>query len=238
MSEKWASQVGEPSSMANPINKGSFFDIITKMDETVEEKVPRETFGTGLKRLAIFFALIGILLGVFLQIIAFIPIIGQAISGLLIVPIITAPIIVVVLGIVLSIIVSAFIFIGAKLVGGHGSFGNQFGASTLILWPMTALGIAMFVFYMLMLLIPIIGLLALIPVFFLSTLIQYLSTYFLIIFIKKVHGLSTFGSIMGTAIGMAIMVIIVLILAAAFFVAFIGALTQNLGGTTGLLGLS
>ncbi|GEM_PF-3246607 len=237
MTEKWATNPELQGT--SPVRNRGFFDIITRMDETLEEKVPTESLSTGLGRLGLFLLVIGLILGIILQVVAFIPIVGPIISGLLFIPLITVPIIFVVLGIILNLIFSLFIFIGAKIVGGQGSFGNQFGASTLILWPSAVLGILIIISYIsffVFSLIPFIGFFFLIPVFLLTTLLQYLSTYFLIVFVKQVHGLNTFKSVVGTSLGMALMVAVVLILG----MLVLGAAFSNIRNASpaGLLGLA
>ncbi len=199
------------------------FDIFTRMDQTILEKKDKETLKSGLKRLGIFLLVIGIIGGVVVQfILPLYPQFGPLIIGAFpIPPIILIPVIVVIGGLILGLLGNLIIWISAKLFGGTGSFGSQVGVYTLIIWPT-------FVFVVLIALLntgvgailygSLFSIIALIPLYFLITVLSILLTYFNIVVPKQVHNLTTFRAALSLGLSVMIWIIIAIVIAFIGFV--------------------
>lgn len=204
-----------------------FFDIFTQMEETLEKKQSSETLGTGLKRVGILLLVIGIILGLFAQVASSLPgLMGASLNIGGIPPIILVPILLLILGIIISLVSNGILLVVAKLLGGRGQFGQQYGVSTLTLWPsVVILVIAYFIMGILTAISPtigmIIGLIVLYPALFLVT---FLGSYFNIIYLKSVHGLTTFKAALSIAIFITVLLIIFILLFGALILSMLGGL--------------
>ncbi len=196
----------------------SFFEILTKMDETISKRKNAETLSSGLKRLGSLLLVIGIVSGtVFQLILPLIPQFGPSIIGASPAPpIILIPVIVVILGLISGLFMAFLTWIAARIFGGRGSFGQQFGVSTLILWPTLLFVLFMFLFYSMAFISPIFGIIFLVPLYFLTGALGTLFSYFNVIYLKQVHKLTTFKAAMTVGLSLAFMIIVMLVLAGIF----------------------
>src|SRR3989344_5930059 len=193
----------------------AFFDIITKMDETVASQKSNETLGSGLKRMALFLAIIGLLVALGISIVsALLPVFGTGgiVGGIVIAIILLIGI--VVGGLVFSLISSGLTYVFARMLGGKGEFGRQYGVSTMILFPFLALGVVTLIFY-LGLLVPLLGIVFIIPMYFMLGFLGALANYFSIVYLKAVHGLDTFKSALTIGLALAALMILLIIAVAA-----------------------
>lgn len=203
----------------------AFFDIFTRMDETLAEQSHTETFGSGLKRFGIFLALLGLLAGLGGGAITLLA--GKTTEAILV--FFGVLIGIVVVGLVASLLFNALLWLCAKLLGGRGEFGQQYGVMTLPLWPGLVIGIAIMAMYIvaiLLMAIPIIGwivgLLLIVLAYFGYLVLINLQFYFYIVFVKAVHDLSTFRSAVALSIAMLVVVAIIMAIYLVLIFAFIG----------------
>ena len=220
------------------------FDIFTRMDEAFEERMNSESLETGVKRAAILFAVLGVFGG--LAVAAITLLLPSGPGGNNVVGALLAFFIILVgciLGGLLYLVFINFItWLPARILGGRGGFGQQFGLSTLLLWPTFIVFLVMFVPLFVLMLIPIIGwIIAIFWVLLIYSSMGFfygLSFYFAFLILKQLHGLSTFRS--AISIGLSVL-LFMLIVGAIYFVLILVLGTAVLSAlkppATGFLGL-
>lgn len=209
-----------------------FFDVITEPEKTLDAHLSKETLGTGLKRMGGLLLLVGIILGILAQLAAsLLEAVGASLNIAGLPPIIIVPLLVLILGLILVLLASAILFAVARLLGGKGTFGQQFGASTLMVWPSFVVLVVAYIILAILALVGSIGaIIGMIVLYLAIGFLAVLTTYFGVLYLKAVHGLNTYRVAVAQAIQIAIIIILVMILVLSLVTSIFGAMGIPLSG--------
>ena len=203
----------------------TWMGVLTKPKETFANEKKNSSIMAGVKQYAIIFAIIGVLMGIavfILQNMGIVDFSGLPLGG--IAAIIVVPILVIVGGIVLTYIGVGIQFIIAKLLGGNGTFEQQYYLISITAIPMLLLSIVVNV---------IAGILGIIP--FLGAIIAFLAIlatnlyalYLQTMAIKEAHQFSTLKAVATWFIPAIIYVLVVVAVVAALLVSIMGIRSMN-----------
>ena len=132
-----------------------FFDILTKPEETMNALVSKANLNDALKTFAIYGAIVGFIVGVVFALlftaISAIPGMASAnpsiglFAGLGILAIIVGPILGIIFAIVGSAIGYGIIWLCAKLLGGKGTFTQNYYLASKLVWPFLVAGLVVYI---------------------------------------------------------------------------------------------
>jgi len=192
-----------------------FFDVLVHPREVLEKEIPNTNLNAALKTYAIYGAITGLLLGIFFALLfgflgailgaatSEIPIVG-VLAGLGLASIVVMPILMVILILVSTVIVWGIYWIIAKVLGGTGTFTQNYFLSSKLVWPVLVAGL-------------IVGILSLIPLLgFLIMLAWTLySIYIHAVAISVANKISVLKAVIVYLIPVVIIIVLVILLLGA-----------------------
>lgn len=189
---------------------------------------PKETFADekkgsnimeGAKQVALAYAVAGIIIGIVIAIFGAGPaamFLGPMAAVAGVAAIVVTPVMLVIMGLITSFIGAGIIHVMSKLLGGTGTFAQQYYLMAIWMAPVMLLG-------MVLNLVPIVGQL-------IGLLLNLYGLYLGTLAIKEAQGLSTLKAVLAWLIPIIVLGILAMVVAAAMFAALLGGIAAGSGG--------
>lgn len=198
-----------------------FFDILTKPRETMEALLPKANLNDAIKTYAIYSAVIGIILGLIVTLVF--SVLGAALGtvfnqipifkfliALGALALIVVPIVVIIMTLVASMVSYGILWLLAKLLGGTGTFTQNYFLASRLVWPLFVAGIVISILG----LIPILG-------FLISIAFVIYEIYLIVTLLSVANKVSMLRGLVVLAIPIVILFVIIAVIVGAAIAAMI-----------------